>query len=54
MICLNETFLDEGVGDNQFLLGSYELVSRMDRRHGRGGGGILCFVAGRFAEHIVL
>ena len=41
MICLNETFLDEGVGDNQFWLGSYELVSRMDRRHGRGGGGIL-------------
>ena len=49
MICLNETFLDEGVRDDQVWLGGYTLASRRDRQDGRGGGGILCFVADRFA-----
>ena len=53
MICLNETFLDEGVRDDQVWLGGYTLASRRDRQDGRGGGGILCFVADRFAQHIV-
>ena len=54
MICLNETFLDEGVRDDQVWLGGYTLASRRDRQDGRGGGGVLCFVADRFAQHIVL
>ena len=43
LVCLNETFLDESVGDGAVTLGGYNLVARRDRRDGRCGGGIACF-----------
>ena len=53
IICLNETFLDESVNDDQLWLGGYKLVSRRDRGDGRAGGGILCFVINRCVQQVV-
>ena len=53
MVCLNETFLDESVSDDKLWLSGYRLLSRRDRC-GRTGGGIACFAADRFIEHVAL
>ena len=54
VICLNETFLDESTADAQLWLTGYNLLSRRDRRDGRSGGGIVCFVSVGFTGHIAL
>ena len=54
LICDSETFLDDSVGDDQLWLGGYKLASRRDRSDGREGGGVLCFVADRYATQVAL
>ena len=54
LICVNETFLDDSVDDDQLWLGGYKLASRRDRSDGREGGGVLCFVADRYATQVAL
>ena len=54
MVCLNETFLDDSILDDQLWLSGYKLVSRRDRNDGRSGGGIACFAAVSIAQQVVL
>ena len=41
---LNETKLDKTTTDEELALTGYQLLSRRDRRDGRQGGGVACFV----------
>ena len=41
ILCLNETFLDQSVGDVE--IEGYKLISRLDRRDGRKCGGIAVY-----------
>ena len=54
LVCLNETFLDESIGDGAVNLGGYVLVARRDRQDGRSGGGIAVFAAAAASAHITL
>ena len=54
LVCVNETFLDESVGDDVVSLGGYKLAARRDRHDGRFGGGIVCFVADAFSTQVIL
>ncbi len=53
-VCINETFLDESVHDDQIGITGYRLVSRRDRCDGRSGGGILCLVDERYDGQVVM
>ena len=50
-VCLTETLLDSSILHPS--LTGYELVSRLDRRGGRSGGGIACFAKTEVARRIV-
>ena len=54
VICLNETFLEESTSNTAATLGGYNLVARRDRKDGRSGGGILCFVAASISAQVTL
>ena len=43
-VLLNETKLDKSTQDEELTLTGYSLLSRRDRRDGRKGGGVACFV----------
>ena len=54
LVCLNNTCLDESIGDGVATLGGYNLVARRDRNDGRSGGGILCFAAASLSAQVTL
>ena len=50
VVCLNETFLDESIGEA--ILEGYDIVSRRDRKDGRKAGGVAVYALRSISDRI--